>query len=341
MKFRTLTLLVAAGTGALGSAAGKPDGAIEGVNRLAVSTGEVQGAAFSPAAAFFALLMLGELDGGGRGEVIEGITRLSEWRGKAGEEGDTTGWVALENTYLIDHIDSPAEEGERILNRWRGKAVPVNFWDNKSLQEAGLDRWTPLGVARSYKTVLLTEARYRPLWEYAMRDSGVGEFNCVGGEVVEMEYIQSRVVPAMVWGGGRMVEFSLALKGGGVASFSMGKGRWEGKGESLEAIVFIPKIMAEEITDAGGLEPLRGVVGSGTGYDKLFGYGGEELSKWLIRSEVDFRAGGAEDWTGSTGKGGGPLVLRLDGPFSYRITGARGEIIIQGQIGCAKGDGDK
>lgn len=318
----------------------KPEGAVDGVNRLARSTERVGGEAFSPAAAFFTLLMLGELGDGETGDRIHTITGLREWRGDAARAGGTVGWLALDNTWWLDRIDSPSDAGRRVVDRFRGRILPVDFWRAEDLREAGVDRWVSPGVARTLKGVLLTEADFRPRWKYAMRAAGTGDFKCGNGRSMRREYIQSRIIPAKVWTHGDGVEFAVELDGGGEAFFSTGEGRGTGGAELAEAIVFMPKFSAESIVDCGAMEELGRAAGGGSAYGNLLSYGDAELSKWVQHSKVDFREGGTNDWPGTTGAGKvarPPVVLRLDAPFFYRITGAHGEVVMQGHVGCGAG----
>lgn len=341
MRFCALILLAGSSLFFGREAEGKPEGVVDGVNELAEKTEGAGGEAFSPAGAFFALLMLGELDDGETGRRARGVTSIQDWRGDAARAGGTEGWMVLGNTWWVDHFDKPSEDGKRVVERFRGKILPVDFWNEDDRKGKGVDQWVSQGGGRGLRGVLLTEASFRPQWKYAMREAGLGVFRCGDGDTVMREYIQSRVIPAKTWTGNGGIEFALELEGGGEAFFSTGRGRWEGKPVQTEAIVFVPKFAGDSTVDCGVQEAFGRVAGEGSTYGKLLGYGRAELSKWILRSKIDFREGGGTDWAGTEGAGArvrAPMVLRVEDPLFYRITGAHGEVVMQGLVGCGGGE---
>lgn len=322
----------------------KPEGAVEGVNQMAKAMGVGGGEAQSPAAAFFTLLMLGELDGGETGARIRRITGVDEWRSDGTRPGGTVGWISLDNTWWVDRIDNPSDEGRRTVERFRGKVTPVDFWGSSDLKESGIGRWLEPREARALKGVLVTEAHFQPRWRYEMRPAVEGIFRCKNGREVEREFIQSHIIPVKVWDQGGVLEMALALDGGGEAFFSTGEGVWKGESDRVEAIVFIPKFTGESIVNAGAIDGLGKVASEGSEFGGLFSYGGATISKWLVSSKVDFREGGGrtpQDLSAGKKFSTPPVVLRIDSPFCYKITGAHGEIIMQGRVDCDIGQEEK
>jgi hypothetical protein len=332
MKLQTAFLIAPFGVWiGLCTGMAKPEEAVEGVSRLA-SIVDQDTEAFSPAAAFFTLLMLGELDDGETGEGLQGFTRSNDWRSKPLQKGGTVGWQSLGCTWWIDHIDTPSPDGVRVVEHFRGRIIPVDFQDADDVEQSGLKDWVSTGEVRRQKSVLLTEARFRPRWKYAMRSAGKEAFFCDGDP--EVEYIQSRVIPVKVWGGAG-VKFSLDLEGGGEAAFSTAEnGDWSGEAQVVEAIVFIPKVTLQGVLEDGATMNLGGAVDVLGSYGKLLSYGQATLSKWILRSVVDFQEVGGGDWQGKVEKKAPPMVLRIDRPFFYRLTGAHGEVVMQGRVGC-------
>lgn len=321
---------------------GIPVEVTEGINRLWSEMKPKGKSAVSPAAAFYTLVMLGEMDGGETAGKIGEITKIGTWKNKAGGGDPTTGWMRLGNTWWVDESMDIAGAARDVGRRFRTEFVPVDFWD-PDIAGNPPDREGFAGVRGGAKGVLMTDAEYKPQWQFAFRGGGSGKFFCGGGKSIMVRYIQSFVVPVRhrEFGGGGW-EFSVPLKGGGKAAFCVGGGPGGNPGEwgDKEAIVFLPRAKLSETIDASTCFPLDRTVGAAAAYGRLFSAGVGRVDRWTVKSTVEFSENGGEDWRGGAGRAPQPIVLRVDRPFSYAITGAGGEIVMAGDVACLEGVGE-
>jgi len=311
----------------------KQPSAVDGINRIAEVSKGVDGVAFSPAAVFFTLVMVGELDSGGQGELINSITRVAHWRSEKPQAGGTSGWRRLDNTWWTGGEGLPSNWCRDIGERYRTQFIPGNF---KERYGGEGDRFLDPGLTdhlRMTNGVLLTEASYSPDWKYAMRRAIAGVFYSSKGKEIEVPYIQSHIIPATIWGeDGEWFKFSIDLSGGGKIIFELLGSPERGGERDAEAIVFLPELQLLETLDSQRVPGLAGVAGEGIEYNRVYEYEGAPLSKWLICTKVDFQPQIGADWSSMSARPSQPVVLRVERPFTYKVIGSHGETVVQGTV---------
>jgi hypothetical protein len=322
---------------------GIQEGAVLGVRQLGEECLPHSGEAFSPAAAFFTLVMLGELATGETENVIQKITRAGQWKSEQKSAvRDAGGWVQLENVWWAGRLTEPSDWGRDLMHRYKCELAKAKQTRPEILGEVRKLIGDNPGSTGDISGVLLTQAAYAPRWKYAMR---IAEGGWPGdpGRAMGVKCMQSRVMPIEIWGSGDdddEVAFSIDLEGGAKMYISTGEQRWEGRGKAVEAIVFLPIVMILGEIDSRDVECLKGVAGGGANYGRAFEQDEGQLNNWIIRTRVDFRPYGESDWTEVSEKISQPVVLSVDKPFTYKIIGANQETIAQGMVSSAfKGDG--
>lgn len=337
---KTFTLVVSCIWLSLTAVSAKPSRLIEQVNQLEAIVSDPSLNLISPATLFYTLVMLEEVSKEETKEALQGLTRSEEWRNLLSNEASShPGWLTLQSTWWIDSLHEVSPFGKSSCQHFRTATESINLFSDRTSRPPLLQKFFNTHDSKSDSSLLLTQSTYRPLIPGGLQKAGgnSGEFKLRDGSSVPVTYLQSTIIPVADYMEQENGNWStlIALQGGDTLKLETGINpdqNHKQESKKIEVILFLPETGVSSIFRPGLKLPAT-ITGPSSNYDGLITYGKLALTDWVIHSKVLFQPHKAANPPfNHEEKPSAPLVLRLDRPFRFTITGSHGEVLFRGKV---------
>lgn len=296
----------------------------------------------SPSATYFVLVMLESVSSAEARKTLHEVTMSEDWRNDkmVKEKPGTKGWVRLDTRWWVDEWENLSPRFMAYCGHFRTKVIPSRLPDIAKIPPWSTAPIHFRGYLGSGKSLMWTDVGFSPLFPGGLTkvpvsaspsssdDYGVNSFSS--------PMLQTSIIEAWVSKEKERVDWlRIPLEGGAEITIVMGDLSSKNEPKNSPVILFLPEI---ELTstysplEAYDLEKVRKVLESPGGFVES---GFLSLSEWMMRVSVEIKphTGSPDSSVVKTSDyKKSPEVVRVDRPFSFKITGSAGEVLFEGNV---------